>query len=201
MREADTWTTDSVASAFMNVPELSEMARLAQRIRDGSTAGEEELVLRFQDRIYVLAEVRMRDPEAAHDLTQEVLMAVIRALRAGQLQDPERLAGYVLGVAHNLISNALRSRKEAVSPFDDRIPSPDAGPEEISSFSERRALALRAIARLGREDQRILFLSLVDGLSPREIAERLGLPSDVVRQRKSRALARARERLEKVSRS
>ena len=43
---------------------------------------------------------------------------------------------------------------------------------------------------LAPADREVLQLTLVDGLHPREIAQRLSLSSDTVRQRKTRALKR-----------
>jgi RNA polymerase sigma factor (sigma-70 family) len=56
------------------------------------------------------------------------------------------------------------------------------------------------VARLPRQDQQVLFLSLAEGLKPGEIAARLGLSAEVVRQQKSRALKRLKEMLDGPSR-
>jgi DNA-directed RNA polymerase specialized sigma24 family protein len=55
---------------------------------------------------------------------------------------------------------------------------------------QRRVLAMNAIAGLDPTDKMILQLTLVEGLKPGKIAERLGMSSDVVRQRKIRATRR-----------
>ena len=46
----------------------------------------------FTHRIFVMAVVRTRDRETAQELVQDVLMAVIGALRKDQLQDTDKLA-------------------------------------------------------------------------------------------------------------
>jgi hypothetical protein len=48
----------------------------------------------FSDRIALLVRMRTRDPEAARDLTQEVLLAVMLALRNWHLREGERLAAF-----------------------------------------------------------------------------------------------------------
>jgi DNA-directed RNA polymerase specialized sigma24 family protein len=58
---------------------------------------------------------------------------------------------------------------------------------------ERSQRALHAISSLDRVDRDILLLTLVEGLKPGAIAERLGLSNDVVRQRKQRATRRVVE--------
>lgn len=88
------------------------LRNLVERIRQGDEVAETEFVRRFTQRIFVMSFVRTRDREAARDLVQEVLMAVIGALRKGQLQNPERLPAFVHGTARNLINNQLRSARQ-----------------------------------------------------------------------------------------
>jgi RNA polymerase sigma-70 factor (ECF subfamily) len=157
------------------------------------SGAEEELVRRFQDRVYLIAMVRTGDREAARDIAQETMLAVIRNLRDGRLLDSEKLPAYVCGTARNLINNHLRNRgrKPEGGPPPEDLPAPDCQFEVEES--ERLFLARRAIATLRPADRLILLLTLVDGLKPGEIGQRLGLSSEVVRKRKSRALERARQ--------
>ena len=168
-------------------------AELAETVLEERSDAEEELVRRYSDRVFLIALVRTRDREAARDLAQETMLAVIRNLRDGRLLDPEKLPGYVCGTARNLIANHLRtrSRKPEGGPPPEELPAPDC--EVEVEQSERVFLARRAIASLQPADRLILLLTLVDGLKPGEIADRLGLSPEVVRKRKSRALERARE--------
>jgi len=52
---------------------------------------------------------------------------------------------------------------------------------------------MEAISKLDPSDKAILHLTLVEGLKPGLIAEKLGLSPDVVRQRKVRATRRVAE--------
>jgi len=72
-------------------PELliAPQKTLGERIRSGNPSAEEELVRAFSSRVTFLALARTRDPELARDLTQEVMLAVLCALREGQLHDAE----------------------------------------------------------------------------------------------------------------
>jgi RNA polymerase sigma-70 factor, ECF subfamily len=144
---------------------------------------------------------RTRDPEAARDLTQDVMVAVVSALRDGHLREAERLAAFVYGTARNVVNNYLRTRSRL--PKGDPI---DAAldlaitPNPIEN-RERVALVQRALAALDPTDRKILLMTLVEGLKPGEIAERLGLTSEVVRSRKARALRKATERVKRLSRT
>jgi RNA polymerase sigma-70 factor (ECF subfamily) len=178
---------------------LDAAATLAERIREGDSFAEEELIARFHRRVLLMAWARARDSEAAVDLAQETMLAVLTALRNGKLIDADRLPGFVRGTAKNLINNHLRGEKQVHQAPDPALPQPGLNPEELAGQAERMDQVRQALAELRPADRQILLLTLTEGLTPREIAERLGLGPDVVRKRKSRALARLRETMRKRS--
>ena len=173
---------------------------LVERLRQREASAEEELVHLFSNRVAFLVRLRTGDPEAARDLTQEVLLAVVLALRKGNLRDSERLAAFVYGTARNVINNFLRTRNRL--PKEDVIDAEHHSAHRRDPFddTERAALVRHALGALEPLDRTILLLTLVEGLKPGEIATRLGLTAEVVRTRKSRALKKAIERVKKLSR-
>ena len=66
----------------------------------------------FGRRLFVMAWARTRDREAARELTQDIMVAVIRSLRDGKLENAEKLPAFVHGTARNLINNYLRLRRQ-----------------------------------------------------------------------------------------
>ena len=163
-------------------------AALFERIRLGDAKAEDELVESFGGKVYAMAVARTRDREASRDLVQDVLWAVIQALRGGHLRAPDKLAAFVSGTARNLINNYCRTRRR--EPPDTAVPSAPSTTDAEHAFDDRhRAGVVRAAVRgLESTDRRILALTLVDGLTAVEIATRLHLNPDAVRQRKSRAV-------------
>jgi RNA polymerase sigma factor (sigma-70 family) len=160
------------------------------RIASGQAADEAALAEHFAPRVRAMVRGRLRQGDAVHDLTQDTLLAVILALRKGQLRDAERLPAFVLGVARNVVNNHLRGvhrRGENELDADVAASLVAAEPREEE---ERRALVAQALDAMAPADREVLHLTLVDGLHPREIAQRLSLPSETVRQRKTRALKR-----------
>jgi RNA polymerase sigma-70 factor (ECF subfamily) len=176
-----------------------EQAAVVQGIREGNPPAEEAFVRLFGERVRVMMLARTRDPESARDLTQDVMLAAWRAIRNGQLRDPERLAAFVLGIARNVANNHIRARAAAPSlePLSDATESIVAPDEESAA---RRRLVATALRDLGPDDRRVLVLTLVHGLNPRDIAARLGLGAEVVRTRKTRALKRVIEAIARMSR-
>ena len=160
------------------------------RIASGHGADEAALVEHFAPRVRAMLRARLRQAEAVHDLTQDTLIAAILALRKGQLREADRLPAFVHGVARNVANNHLRGvHRRGESPLDDEVVARLAA-ADTQAAEERRTLVARGLAAMAPADREVLHLTLVDGLHPREIAQRLALSSDTVRQRKTRALKR-----------
>ena len=177
-----------------------QQSSLAERIRGHEPSAEEELVSLFSDRVRFLVLARTRDPEVARDLAQDVMLAVVRALRGEQLREPERLAGFVYGTARNVLNNYLRTRSRLPKedPIDDALNLAQS-PARLDD-SERMGLVRRALAFLDPTDRQILLLTLVEGLKPGEIGIRIGMTAELIRARKSRALKKTIERVKRLSR-
>jgi RNA polymerase sigma factor (sigma-70 family) len=174
---------------------------LADRVRRGDSSAEEELSEHFHPRIVAMAVVRLRDPEAARDIAQEVLLAVLVALREGKLREPEKLPGFVSGTARNLVNNHFRSLREQPNlvTLDPETPSA-VNPGTEAELAEQRRTVRGALERIDPRDRLILLLTLVEGMNPREIAPRVGLSAENVRTRKMRTIRQVTEELQKLSR-
>ncbi len=177
----------------------SAEAALVARVRAGDSHAEEELVGLYRRRVLVIATARTHDPEAARDLTQEVLIAVLRALREGQVREPEKLPAFIQGTARNLINNYLRVRARRAESELDAAQIIGTDPHEELETRERRRVLQRELQALSALDQQILLLSLVDGHALDEVALRLRMSHEAVRARKSRAVKRLIKKFAAVS--
>lgn len=176
-------------------------AGLAERILAGDESAEHEFVIEFGPRVNVLVLARTRNPNVADDLVQDVLLAVLLALRDGKLEDPTKLSGFVLGTARNIVSNFLRRSNPLRLDLDTLHAPRTDWPDWRAAHSQRRRLVCIEIERLDDTDRDILSLTLVKGMQPGEIATKLNLSAEVVRQRKSRAIRRIGERIRSLSRN
>ena len=182
------------------LPGAREPATLADRIRAGDPAAEDELVRSFSQRVFVMALVRTRDAEAARDLRQDAFIAALGSLRKGHLREPDKLAAFVYGTARNVINNHLRARAHAPAHEPIAAETLLATDSDGLEAAERLALVRESIARLEPADRKILTMTLTEGLNPSEIGARLRLTAEVVRQRKSRAIKKVIETVKKLSR-
>ena len=169
---------------------MEDSARLVEAIAAGDRDAEREFVERFHPRVRAMLLARTRNADAAADLVQDVLMEAICALRRGQLREASKLTPFVLGIARNLLKGHYRGQARQPEPLEFPDMLPDLSPSPVSFEERREDAAMQAIASLEVLDRTILHLTLVDGMKPGAIAERLSLSSDVVRQRKLRATRR-----------
>jgi RNA polymerase sigma factor (sigma-70 family) len=167
---------------------VDDSEALAQRIWKGDRAAEAELVGLYCDCVFAMALSRTHDRDTARELMDEVLMAVITALRRNGVRNPGQLGGFVRGTAANIINGHMRAARRSLRtvPLDVDVVGED--PTEEYEQQDLRLLAHDALALLNSRDRQILEMSLLEGLKPGEIAARLGMSSMLVRQRKCRAL-------------
>src|SRR5579862_4902891 len=94
----------------MQDPSLERQIALAERTLAGDREAESELVRVFSPRVFALLCARTRDREASRDLLQDVFIALLSALRQGQLREADKLSAFVLGIARNIANSHLRAR-------------------------------------------------------------------------------------------
>jgi RNA polymerase sigma-70 factor (ECF subfamily) len=195
----------SGATASHDPEPADEAARwnlLARRIEQGEPSAEAELADLFHQRVKVFASVRLHGSDAASDVAQDTIVAVIEALRGGRLHEPFNLPGFVLGTARNLVNNYHRRAARNAAVIDEPPERPDvADAGQLNLEAERRTLVRKALLGLNRLDRRILLLTLVEGMHPREIAPIVGLKPEVVRTRKARAVRDVAEEIGRATRN
>jgi RNA polymerase sigma-70 factor (ECF subfamily) len=136
------------------------------------------------------------DPEAAQDLTQEILVAIWRAWPAFRQQCSER--SYVARIAHYRIATHVDRavRRPRFAALDDDIPSVDLSPEQQAIRQDQRALLLELVRTLPVAYREVALLLLED-FTPAEVADTLGISANAVAIRGTRARELLRVLLEK----
>ena len=147
-----------------------------------------------RESVYRYVRFRVPTREVAEDVTSEVFLKALRALRR---YDPARSAPrtWLLRIARNAVTDYLRRlrRRGSLHISLDRVPDlVSRGPsqEERLLREERLRRLFNAAATLRPADQEILSLRYGAGLGNAEIAEALRITSNAVAVRIHRALAR-----------
>jgi RNA polymerase sigma-70 factor (ECF subfamily) len=146
----------------------SVVARAVARAKEGDEEAVRFLYLRYVDNVYGYVRSIVRDEHEAEDITQHVfakLMTVI--VKYNQRGVP--FFAWLLRLAHNAAIDHLRSRRATPS---DEIFGVDARADDASI--DRAHCVHEALAALPEEQRAVVVLRHVVGLSPREIATRMG---------------------------
>jgi RNA polymerase sigma factor (sigma-70 family) len=172
---------------------------LVEAVRAGDDSSFEELYRRYHDRIAAYVLRMVRDRARAEDLAQDAFFSALRRMRATDAEIAFK--PWIFEIARNAAIDHWRrsSRAEEVSVEDEQMRPSDrgrligsAGPDSAFVEKERLDHLRGAFDELSDVHTRVLVMRELEGLSYREIAEKL----DLSRASVESALFRARRRLE-----
>jgi RNA polymerase sigma-70 factor (ECF subfamily) len=147
----------------------SELVRRAvARAKEGDSSALHFLYVRFADEVYSYVRGIVRDSHEAEDVTQNVFAKLMTAIRRYEERDVP-FAAWILTVSRNVALDHVRARRQI--PVEE-VHTSDEGHDQTEL---ERAQSLReALRRLPPEQREVLVLRHIAGLSPGEIAVRLG---------------------------
>jgi RNA polymerase sigma-70 factor (ECF subfamily) len=174
------------------------MADLLRRVAERSEpAAFRELYQTYGPRVKAYMMRRGADAATADDLVQETLFAVWR--KAGLYADHRgSITTWVFTIARNLRIDRFR-REMAWQELPGghlEEPSPEIPPDEALYEKERQTRVAAVLAELPPDQQAVVQLSFVEGLSHSEIAARVGVPLGTVKSRLRLAYQRIRDAVE-----
>jgi RNA polymerase sigma factor (sigma-70 family) len=173
-------------------------------VRAGDDRAFEQLYLRYQRRIAAYVYGMVHDHQRAEDITQDVFISALRRMRATDA----RLAfkPWIYEIAKNACIDAFRRSKRAeevsydVEDGAERLhltsngPTPDAAVDTRMSLDHLRG----AFGGLSEAHHQILVMRELEGLSYRQIGERLGMSRPSVESTLFRARRRLSEEYEEL---
>jgi RNA polymerase sigma-70 factor (ECF subfamily) len=145
-----------------------------ERAKAGDEAGLRLLYLHYANNVYGYVCSLVHDEHEAEDVTQQIFAKLITVLPK---YEPTAVpfSAWILRVAHHVAIDSLRVRRAL--PCDEVR----SAHEEDPDISHERRRDLRdAFAKLSDEQREVVVLRFIVGLSPREVAERLGRSEDAV---------------------
>src|SRR5687768_7654556 len=104
-RYARAMPRDSGLAALDDGALARRVAAAAERL---DPQAEAELYRRLAPRVRLYGLRHLRDPQAAADLVQQVLLMTLERLRAGKLREPDRIASFVLGTCRMTVLEMRR---------------------------------------------------------------------------------------------
>lgn len=180
-----------------------ESAALCQRIRAGDERAERDLFVGYHRGLVLMLQRRLTDRWLAEDLANDALREVLEILRTRPLDQPEKLAAFIHGVALNLARNARRkqarqktdSDTETVETTLDQSGDPATLSMQASlARAVREILATLPVAR----DRHILIRYYLDEDEKEEICRDLQLSGEHFDRVVHRARQRMRAQIEEL---
>lgn len=134
---------------------------------------------------------RVHDDHAAEDIVQDVFLKLAQQLHDAPPAGP--LHAWVFAVAHHAIIDHYRRGKTTVLPAEDvanELPTATVNGDAAPLFASFRSF----LHSLPAEQREAILLTEYEGLTQRELAERLGVAISTVKSR----VQRGRKRLERA---
>lgn len=166
------------------MPSERELVQQAIK-RDAQAFG--ELYRQHLARVYRYIFYRVGNETEAEDLTEQVFLKAWEALPRFREQGLP-FSAWLYRLAHNLVIDYRRTRHEAAE-LDEALLDTRPGPDEIAGWRLDIQTLQQAIGQLTLEQQHVLVLRFVQGLSHAETAAIMGKNQGAVRALQHRALA------------
>ncbi|MDA8085933.1 MAG: sigma-70 family RNA polymerase sigma factor, partial [Nitrospiraceae bacterium] len=172
---------------------------LVGKFKQGDISAFEEIVLRYQDRIYNVCRGILADPHDAEDAAQEVFLKAFQSL--GKFKPDAALYTWLYRIA---VNTCLDYKKSSFAGFLKRLvadeelvkelPSQNPSPEQAYESKQIENRIARALKKLPKKLRAAIVLKELEGLSYEEIALILDISTGTVKSR----ISRARERLQEL---
>ena len=186
-------------------------AALIKAIQGGDMAAFDQLVVKHKDKLFNMVYWLLGDYQEANDCAQEIFIKVFKSIKKFRFQSS--FSTWLYRIATNTCKNRLKSsafrwKKRMVSlenpessKQDNRsyeIQNGSPSPENSLEKKEQIMLIQKAVNALPREQNRVVVLRDIQGLSYQEIADITGLNLGTVKSRLARARMELRNRLNRT---
>jgi RNA polymerase sigma-70 factor (ECF subfamily) len=176
---------------------------LLEALQRGDDSAIEELLRRYQSRIYRFGMQMCRDPEDAKDVLQDTLLTMTRSLRS--FRGASSLSTWLYTIARSFCIKKRRKSKFAPaeelslsgmnSDHSGPVSPPSEQPDHVVSAKELERYLSTAIQSLDPIYREVLLLRDGEGLSAAEVAKVLGIGVDAVKSRLHRARLAVRDQM------
>jgi RNA polymerase sigma-70 factor (ECF subfamily) len=168
-------------------------AELVLAIRESDRGALHELFLRHEPWLAMRLARRCSDPAMVDQAVQDTFLAVWR--KPTSWRGEGEIAAWLWGIAIRSLLHALRPRRNVLERLVHlRSDAMVSAEEEVLARIEHTDVGA-ALGRLSPELRAVVAATVLDGLSTREAAAYLGIPTGTVKSRMSRARTELREAL------
>ena len=183
-------------------------AAFVRAVQDGDMAAFDQLVIKHKDKLFNMVYWLLGDYQETNDCAQEIFIRVFKSIKKFRFQSS--FSTWLYRIAINTCKNrrqssAYRWKNRTISLENPENPNQDNRSYEIQNGSpspenrlekkERIMLIRKAINALPQEQNRVIVMRDIQGLSYQEIADITGLNLGTVKSRLARARLELKNRL------
>jgi len=169
-------------------------AKLVARASLGDPDAVASLYDIYASRIYSYIYRRTSDPVTAEDLTGQVFLRMLEALRNGKGWRTS-FSGWLYRIAHNLVVDLYRKRGQVkYTTIDDtpNLAASDSDPYRVAASRLDSDVLLRAINQLTDEQAQVVTLRFLEGYSIAEVADIMDKTDGAIKALQYRGVASLR---------
>ncbi len=198
-RDLDRVTQNSIQPTT-SISTDSTDADLMAHLAAGNTAAMDLLYERYNRPVYSFAYRMLGDREHAEELLQEVFLRAWR--RCSRFSDTRgSLISWLLSITHNMAIDELRKQQRRPRKAESAEPDSLLGAlqdtaepvESQAILADRQHMVRSALTALPENQRLVLEMGYFDGLTQREISEKLDVPLGTIKTRMRLALRKLQD--------
>ncbi|MBW2574224.1 MAG: sigma-70 family RNA polymerase sigma factor [Deltaproteobacteria bacterium] len=186
-------------------------AALVRAIQAGDMAAFDQMVVKHKDKLFNMVYWFLGDYQEANDCSQEIFIKVFKSIK--KFRSESSFSTWLYRIAINTCKNRLKSSayrwKKKTVPLENPESSEDGSlsykiqnnspsPANELEKKERLMMIQKAINALPQEQNRVIVLRDIQGLSYQEISDITGLNLGTVKSRLARARLELRNKLNRT---
>ncbi|QDU79542.1 ECF RNA polymerase sigma-E factor [Polystyrenella longa] len=180
-----------------------EDQQLIEQFLQGDADAFDQLILRYQDRLFNTLLRMFNSEQDAQDAVQEAFVQVFQKLHT--FQGKSQFYSWLCRIAINNVLTQKRKRKLATTSLETAKEKAGIEPDDHNreshpshqlETSENQSAIQRALNELADDQRTVIVLKEIEGLKYEEIAEIIDCPVGTVRSRIHRARSELRQKLQ-----
>ena len=157
--------------------------QLVSEFMTGNEQAFDELLKRYQEKLYSYLQFTVRNDDMAHDLFQETFVKAIVQIRQGKYVHNGKFGAWLTRIAHNLLIDVFRNEKvenyvyedEAENAWTESAISMDGSRENELSNEQVLNDVRNMMGHLPQNQREVVYMRFYQDMSFKEIAETTGV--------------------------
>lgn len=169
---------------------------ILKRIADGDRSAIDECLKKYGGLVWSIARRMLRNSDDAEDAVQEIFIDIWKNAERFDAEKSSETT-FIAMIARRRLIDKIRysTRRISADSLDDVLLEPFTRADKEMQISLEAQQAAEAMRTLRPEQQQVLKLSIIQGMSHQEIADATGMPLGTVKTHARRGILQVREYL------